>query len=164
MMAPVGHGRGWGDARGPDVMSKTLQHRPLDRLADCPRDLAPERVAGLVAPPSAANSRRQPDGAEPASRGFGKAVGKGQGRGRKRRGTGLTAADRGPLGRSPDLEAIQARHRLGLALAGRLSPLAVNRAWKQAAAEHHPDRGGHHGTMQAINAARDLLLAGERAA
>ncbi|MCP9815612.1 molecular chaperone DnaJ [Synechococcus sp. GreenBA-s] len=137
-------------------MPQTLQHRPVD--------LAAERVAGLVAPPAAADSRRQPEAAEPASRGFGKAsgkaTGKGSGKGRKRRGTGLTAADRGPLGRSPDLEAIQARHRLGLALAGRLSPLAVNRAWKQAAAEHHPDRGGHHGTMQAINAARDLLLAG----
>ncbi len=115
-----------------------------------------------MAPPAAATAGRQGEAAEPASRGFGKAAARGgpaKGRGRKRRGTGLTAADRGPLGRSPDLEAIQARHRLGLALAGRLSPQAVNRAWKQAAAEHHPDRGGHHGTMQAINAARDLLLA-----
>ena len=160
MIAPLGHGRGWGDDRGPDVMPQTLQHRPLDK----PVDLAAERVAGLVAPPAAAHSSRQAEAAESASRGFGKATGKGSGKGRKRRGTGLTAADRGPLGRSPDLEAIQARHRLGLALAGRLSPLAVNRAFKQAAAEHHPDRGGHHGTMQAINAARDLLLAGERAA
>jgi hypothetical protein len=78
--------------------------------------------------------------------------------GRKRRGSGLSAADRSPLGRSPDVEAMQARHRLGLALAGRLREADVNRAWKQAAAEHHPDRGGAHDTMQAINAARVLLL------
>jgi hypothetical protein len=80
------------------------------------------------------------------------------GAGRKRRGTGLSAADRSPLGRSPDVEAMQARHRLGLALAGRLREADVTRAWKLAAAEHHPDRGGAHDTMQAINAARVLLL------
>jgi hypothetical protein len=80
------------------------------------------------------------------------------GGGRKRRGSGLSAADRSPLGRSPDVESMQARHRLGLALAGRLREADVARAWKQAAAEHHPDRGGAHGTMQAINAARVLLL------
>jgi hypothetical protein len=51
-----------------------------------------------------------------------------------------------------------ARQRLGLPLSGRLAPAAVNQAWKQAAASHHPDRGGEHGTMQAINGARDLLL------
>jgi len=78
--------------------------------------------------------------------------------GRKRRGTGLSAADRSPLGRSPDVEAMQARHRLGLALAGRLREEEVTRAWKRAAAEHHPDRGGAHDTMQAVNAARVLLL------
>ena len=78
--------------------------------------------------------------------------------GRKRRGSGLSAADRSPLGRSPDMEAMQARHRLGLALAGRLRVEDVTRAWKRAAAEHHPDRGGAHDTMQAINAARVLLL------
>ena len=78
--------------------------------------------------------------------------------GRKRRGTGLSAADRSPLGRSPDVEAMQARHRLGLALAGRLREADVTRAWKRAAAEHHPDRGGAHDTMQAVNAARVLLL------
>ena len=54
--------------------------------------------------------------------------------------------------------ALEARARLGLALAGRLSEGDVNRAWKRAASEHHPDRGGLHDTMQAINAARDLLL------
>ena len=110
---------------------------------------------------------------EPESRGFGgggrtkananakakaKETGNKGGAGRKRRGSGLSAADRSPLGRSPDLEAMQARHRLGLALAGRLREGDVTRAWKLAAAEHHPDRGGAHDTMQAINAARVLLL------
>ncbi|MCP9917782.1 molecular chaperone DnaJ [Cyanobium sp. ATX 6F1] len=80
------------------------------------------------------------------------------GKGRKRKGTGLTAADRSPLGKSPDLEAIEARHLLGLALAGRLSSDVVTQAWKRAAGEHHPDRGGQHHTMTAINGARDLLL------
>jgi hypothetical protein len=88
----------------------------------------------------------------------GKDTGSKGGAGRKRRGSGLSAADRSPLGRSPDMEAMQARHRLGLALAGRLREEEVTRAWKRAAAEHHPDRGGAHGTMQAINAARVLLL------
>ena len=104
---------------------------------------------------------------EPESKGFGgggsakakaKETGNKGGAGRKRRGSGLSAADRSPLGRSPDLEAMQARHRLGLALAGRLREADVTRAWKLAAAEHHPDRGGAHDTMQAINAARVLLL------
>jgi hypothetical protein len=79
-------------------------------------------------------------------------------KGRRKKGTGLSAADHGPLGRSPDIEAIQARARLGLSLAGRLRAEDVSQAWKQAAAEHHPDRGGRHDTMQAINAARDVLL------
>jgi len=99
------------------------------------------------------------------SKGFGggggakaKQTGNNGGAGRKRRGSGLSAADRSPLGRSPDVEAMQARHRLGLALAGRLREADVTRAWKLAAAEHHPDRGGAHDTMQAINAARVLLL------
>ncbi|MCT4364306.1 MULTISPECIES: molecular chaperone DnaJ [Synechococcaceae] len=81
-----------------------------------------------------------------------------RGKGRKRKGSGLAAADRSPLGKSPDLEALGARQLLGLALAGRLSVTAVTRAWKQAAASHHPDRGGEHTTMQAINGARDALL------
>lgn len=106
---------------------------------------------------------RQASGAPAASsRGFGgkAAAGvKGVGaKGRKRKGTGLTAADRSPLGKSPDLEAIEARQRLGLSLAGRLSSEAVTQAWKLAAGEHHPDRGGQHHTMTAINGARDLLL------
>ena len=108
---------------------------------------------------------QQQAGTERESKGFGggggaraKQTGNNGGAGRKRRGSGLSAADRSPLGRSPDVEAMQARHRLGLALAGRLREADVTRAWKLAAAEHHPDRGGAHDTMQAINAARVLLL------
>ena len=78
--------------------------------------------------------------------------------GRRKRGSGLSAADRLPLGKAPDLEAIIARQRLGLPLAGRLQEVDVTRAWKLAAADHHPDRGGRHATMQAVNMARDLLL------
>ena len=84
--------------------------------------------------------------------------GSGAGPGRKRRGKGLSRADWGPLGKHPSLEAIVARQRLRLPLSGRLGEAEVNRAWKTAAAEHHPDRGGAHDTMQAINGARDLLL------
>jgi hypothetical protein len=103
---------------------------------------------------------RRADGFQGAGGGGAKAkeTGNKGGAGRKRRGSGLSAADRSPLGRSPDLEAMQARHRLGLALAGRLREADVTRAWKLAAADHHPDRGGAHDTMQAINAARVLLL------
>lgn len=78
--------------------------------------------------------------------------------GRRRKGSGLSAADRLPLGKAPDLEAIVARQRLGLPLAGRLREDEVTRAWKRAAADHHPDRGGHLPTMQLVNTARDLLL------
>jgi len=78
--------------------------------------------------------------------------------GRRKRGSGLSAADRSPLGKAPDLDAIIARQRLGLPLAGRLREADVTRAWKLAAADHHPDRGGRHDTMQAVNVARDLLL------
>lgn len=113
-------------------------------------------------PPARASCRDETTAAG-GGRGFGesrgrqRSVGKGE-KGRRRRGSGLSAADRQPLGRSPDLEAMRARHRLGLPLVGRLGEEQVNRAWKREAAEHHPDRGGVHGTMQAINAARDLLL------
>jgi hypothetical protein len=41
---------------------------------------------------------------------------------------------------------------------GRLTEAEVNQAWKRCAAEHHPDRGGEHLTMQLVNGARDLLL------
>lgn len=96
-----------------------------------------------------------------AARGFGRSRGPAKAaaaRGRRKKGTGLSAADHGPLGRSPDLEAIQARSRLGLPLSGRLREADVSLAWKRAAGEHHPDRGGCHDTMQAVNGARDILL------
>ena len=62
------------------------------------------------------------------------------------------------MGKHPDLEAIVARQRLHLPLSGRLTTAQVNQAWKRCAAEHHPDRGGEHDTMQLVNGARDLLL------
>jgi hypothetical protein len=76
----------------------------------------------------------------------------------RRRSPSLSKADWGPLGKHPDLDAIVARQRLRLPLSGRLSAAAVNQAWKRCAAEHHPDRGGAHDTMQLVNGARDLLL------
>lgn len=100
---------------------------------------------------------------EPLGKGFAASHPRGKGKsagtkGRRKKGTGLSAADHGPLGRSPSLEAIEARAWLGLALAGRLREADVTAAWKRAAAEHHPDRGGRHATMQAVNGARDVLL------
>ncbi|WP_322758758.1 MULTISPECIES: molecular chaperone DnaJ [unclassified Synechococcus] len=101
-----------------------------------------------------------------ASRGFG---GSGTERNGRRRKTGkkktpaLSQADWGPLGKHPDLDAIVARQRLHLPLSGRIRESDVTRAWKNAAAEHHPDRGGAHDTMQRVNGARDLLLGRGRA-
>ena len=94
------------------------------------------------------------------SKGFG---GAGASKSRKRkagskRSPALSKADWGPLGKHPDLDAIVARQRLHLPLSGRLSEAQVNQAWKRCAAEHHPDRGGEHDTMQLVNGARDLLL------
>jgi hypothetical protein len=83
---------------------------------------------------------------------------KGGGKGAGKRGAGLSKGDWGPLGKHPDLDAIVARQRLHLPLSGRLSISQVNQAWKRCAAEHHPDRGGAHDTMQLVNGARDLLL------
>ncbi|MFM8524853.1 MAG: molecular chaperone DnaJ [Cyanobacteriota bacterium] len=97
---------------------------------------------------------------EAGSRGFGGARAS---RGARRKGAGkrspaLSRGDWGPLGKHPDLEAIVARQRLHLPLSGRLTAAQVNQAWKRCAAEHHPDRGGEHDTMQLVNGARDLLL------
>ncbi|MCX5932774.1 MAG: molecular chaperone DnaJ [Cyanobacteria bacterium] len=83
---------------------------------------------------------------------------KGQARGGKKRNPALSKADWGPLGKHPDLDSIVARQRLHLPRCGRITATAVTRAWKLAAAEHHPDRGGQHDTMQLVNGARDLLL------
>ena len=114
----------------------------------------------LVATGVAARATGGVDGTSSASRGFG---GQGQPRSQRRKGgrkrsPALSKADWGPLGKHPDREAIVARQRLHLPLAGRISADDVNRAWKSAAAEHHPDRGGRHDTMQRVNGARDLLL------
>lgn len=100
------------------------------------------------------------DGEQPPSRGFGGAGASRGGRrkGGKKRSPALSKADWGPMGKHPDLDAIVARQRLHLPLSGRLTEAEVARAWKQAAAEHHPDRGGEHDTMQLVNGARDLLL------
>ena len=119
----------------------------------------PETLPAL----SRSASRRQrgssgDDGAE--QKGFGgKAGAKGSRRkSGKKRSPALSKADWGPLGKHPDLDAIVARQRLHLPLSGRLTEPQVSRAWKEAAAEHHPDRGGLHDTMQLVNGARDLLL------
>lgn len=127
------------------------------------RTLLDRRVSLVSLRPAQASSASGEGEQEPAAKGFAKsrsgAKGKPAGtKGRRKKGTGLSAADHGPLGRSPSLEAIEARSRLGLALAGRLRESDVTLAWKLAAAEHHPDRGGRHDTMQAVNGARDVLL------
>lgn len=95
-----------------------------------------------------------------ANKGAGASTGKakGQGKGGKKRNPSLSKADWGPLGKHPDLDAIVARQRLHLPRCGRITPADVTRAWKLAAADHHPDRGGEHDTMQLVNGARDLLL------
>ena len=106
-------------------------------------------------------AQKQRHASEPLpSKGFG---GGGASHNRKRKGgskrsPALSKADWGPLGKHPDLDAIVARQRLLLPLSGRLSEQQVNQAWKRCAADHHPDRGGAHNTMQLVNGARDLLL------
>ena len=124
-------------------------------------DQAPGAVLPFASPARGRSPR--PDPGPAAGQGF--APGPEQRRSDRRRSprkrrpaTRLSKADWGPLGKHPDLDAIVARQRLGLPLSGRLAVAAVNQAWKRAAGEHHPDRGGAHDTMQAINGARDLLL------
>jgi hypothetical protein len=98
---------------------------------------------------------------EPPAKGFGgnsAAAKSGKRKSGSKRSAALSKADRGPLGKHPDLDAIVARQRLHLPLSGRLSEAQVNQAWKRCAAEHHPDRGGEHDTMQLVNGARDVLL------
>ncbi len=123
-----------------------------------PQTLRPNPV-NLV-PTAPAGGQDPPDDSGGGRKGFG---GSGQARGGRRKGgrkrsPALSKADWGPLGKHPDRDAIVARQRLHLPLAGRIRPDDVNRAWKSAAAEHHPDRGGSHDTMQRVNGARDLLL------
>ena len=116
-------------------------------------------LTGLVAIRSPRADAAPAEETSLSQRGFG---GSGQSKSRrkggKKRSPALSKADWGPLGKHPDLDAIVARQRLHLPLAGRIGADEVNRAWKIAAAEHHPDRGGSHDTMQRVNGARDLLL------
>lgn len=122
---------------------------------------APAVSSGLIPSPVERQRRAPAGGAEGGARGFGGSRPGGQaasGRGKRRRGSGYGSSDRQPLGKHPEHEAVVARQRLGLPLSGRLRAEQVNRAWKQAAAKHHPDRGGAVARMQALNAARDLLL------
>jgi hypothetical protein len=123
--------------------------------SDSEQSAASERGFGGGSGRRAASGGRGGRGRKPGA--FGPQEGSGS-HGRRKKGSGLSAADRSPLGKAPDLDAIIARQRLGLPLAGRLREADVTRAWKLAAADHHPDRGGRHDTMQAVNIARDLLL------
>jgi hypothetical protein len=123
--------------------------------SDSEHNAASERGFGGGSGRRAASGGRGGRGRKPGA--FGPQEGSGS-HGRRKKGSGLSAADRSPLGKAPDLDAIIARQRLGLPLAGRLREADVTRAWKLAAADHHPDRGGRHDTMQAVNIARDLLL------
>jgi hypothetical protein len=127
------------------------------------RSLLNPRVSLVSLRPDQASSTSSEGSQDHPTKGFAKSRSGGKSKpagakGRRKKGTGLSAADHGPLGRSPSLEAIEARSRLGLSLAGRLRETDVTLAWKRAAAEHHPDRGGRHDTMQAVNGARDVLL------
>ena len=126
-----------------------------DAGSDSELNGASERGFGGGSGRRAASGGRGGRGRKPGA--FGPQEGSGS-HGRRKKGSGLSAADRSPLGKAPDLDAIIARQRLGLPLAGRLREADVTRAWKLAAADHHPDRGGRHDTMQAVNIARDLLL------
>ena len=111
----------------------------------------------LVIRPTGAEPRQSKEEASGERRGFG--GGKpGKRKGGKKRSPALSKSDWGPLGKHPDLDSIVARQRLHLPLSGRITAVDVTRAWKSAAAEHHPDRGGCHHTMQLVNGARDLLL------
>lgn len=111
---------------------------------------------------TAPSVRQTPTSADPDAerKGFGGSgpARSGRRKGGRKRSPALSKADWGPLGKHPDLDSIVARQRLELPLAGRLSSSEVNRAWKRAAAAHHPDRGGSHDTMQRVNGARDQLL------
>jgi hypothetical protein len=137
----------------------------------------PDRAMSIPCPEAGYSERRrhaltiacQPNPPEQSSRGPGESpmgFGGGGAKGAKsqkragggKRTGGLSKGDWGPMGKHPDLEAIVARQRLHLPLSGRLTAAQVNQAWKRRAAEHHPDRGGDHDTMQLVNGARDLLL------
>jgi len=116
-------------------------------------------ITGVEAGGDAARDRQRQGEPVSEARGFGGGSGKSQKRkGGRKRSSALGKGDWGPLGKHPAIEAIVARQRLHLPLSGRLTAAQVNQAWKRCAAEHHPDRGGEHDTMQLVNGARDLLL------
>jgi hypothetical protein len=119
-----------------------------------------ERPAGLLATtaPQPRQTQQRPEPSEQRGFGAGGSTQASKRKGNRKRNPALSKADRGPLGKHPDLDAIVARQRLHLPLSGRLTAAQVNQAWKRCAAEHHPDRGGAHDTMQLVNGARDLLL------
>lgn len=118
-----------------------------------------ERPAALLVTSSPkTEERRQQAGSAQKGFGGGRAGKSSKRKGSSKRGPALSKADWGPLGKHPDLDAIVARQRLHLPRSGRLTEVEVNQAWKRCAAEHHPDRGGAHDTMQLVNGARDLLL------
>ena len=118
-----------------------------------------ERPAALLVTSSPQpEERRHQVGSAQKGFGGGRAGKRSKRKGSSKRGPALSKADWGPLGKHPDLDAIVARQRLHLPRSGRLTEAEVNQAWKRCAAEHHPDRGGAHDTMQLVNGARDLLL------
>ena len=106
----------------------------------------------------AAVKQRERAPKEPSKHGGFGAGGRAKGKKAKKKGTGLSAADRNPLGKDPDVKAMKARGYLHLPLSVRLSPAKVKAAYKKLAASHHPDQGGEIEIMQSINNARDLLL------
>jgi len=123
-----------------------------------PQSTLERPAALLVTSNPQPEERRQQVGGAQKGFGGGKAARSNKRKGGSKRSPALSKADWGPLGKHPDLDAIVARQRLHLPRSGRLSEAQVNQAWKRCAAEHHPDRGGAHDTMQLVNGARDLLL------
>jgi hypothetical protein len=107
---------------------------------------------------SATKEQQEIEAQKSNNKGFGAGQSSAKGKGNKQKGSGLSAADRGPLGKAPDVDAIRARGILHLPLGGRLKVAQVKAAYKKAAAEHHPDQGGEIIAMQKINAAKDFLL------
>lgn len=119
-----------------------------------------ERPGGMAvsSSPQREEERRRQETSAQKGFGSGRSAKRSRRKGGSKRRQTLSRSDWGPMGKHPDLDAIVARQRLHLPLSGRLTEAQVNQAWKRCAAEHHPDRGGEHLTMQLVNGARDLLL------
>ena len=77
---------------------------------------------------------------------------------RKKPGKSGHMREQCPLGRDPDIDAMQARQTLNLPLSGRLTEAKVRKAHKILAIKHHPDKGGNEDKMISLNNAKDLLL------